>query len=86
MDRMKLNYMDESWVFISLFSLTPKERSTEPRLFDRGEDNSVQYNVKRLFGRMEDCMKVALRYERLTDAFLRLVRFVCGMTLRTALT
>jgi transposase len=52
-----------------------------PRAFDKDEYHGVRYNVERFFGWLENYRKLAVRYERLPNVFLGLIRLACSMIL-----
>ncbi len=62
-----------------------KKRPGRPRVLDRETYHGVRYNVERFFGWLENFRKVSVRYERLPNVFLGLVRLACVMILRRVL-
>jgi transposase len=58
-----------------------KRRPGRPRVLDREAYHGVRYNVERFFGWLENYRKIAVRYERLPQMFLALVRLACTLIL-----
>src|SRR5689334_9414571 len=54
-----------------------KKRPGRPRVLDRETYHGVRYNVERFFAWLENYRKVAVRYERIPQMFLALVRLAC---------
>jgi transposase len=58
-----------------------KKRPGRPRVLDRETYHGVRYNVERFFAWLENYRKVAVRYERIPQMFLALVRLACILIL-----
>jgi transposase len=58
-----------------------RKRLGRPRFFDKETYHGVTCNVERSFGWLENFRKVAVRYERLPNVFLGLIRLTCSLIL-----
>lgn len=56
---------------------TKKKGRGRPRLLDRETYHGVRYNVERFFGWLENYRKITIRYERMPQTFLALIRLAC---------
>ena len=58
-----------------------KKRPGRPRRFDKVTYHGIRYNVERFFGWLENYRKIAVRYERIPEMFLALIRLACILIL-----
>jgi transposase len=80
---MHLNrfYLDNRKIVSQIPTAAVKKRPGRPRLLDRKTYHGVRYTVERFFAWTENFRKLAIRYERLPEAFSGLFHLACVMIL-----
>lgn len=80
---MHLNrfYLDNRKIISQIPSTATKKRPGRPRLLDKEAYHGVRYSVERFFAWTENFRKLAIRYERLPEAFSGLFHLACVMIL-----
>lgn len=80
---MHLNrfYLDNRKIISQIPGTATKKRPRRPRLLDKETYHGVRYSVERFFAWIENFRKLAMRYERLPEAFSGLFHIACVMIL-----
>ena len=80
---MHLNrfYLDNRKVRSQIPSTATRKRPGRPRVLEEKTYHKVRYTVERFFAWTENFRKLAIRYERLPDAFSGLFHLACVMIL-----
>ena len=81
---MALNrfYLDNRKIISQIPSTATKKRPGRPRLLDKqAYEKKVRWTVERFFAWTENFRKLAMRYERLPEAFSGLFHLACIMIL-----